>query len=319
MPEPAAPWYSRRPAVLGLPLVIYFAVTLLLFGRHQGWTNHYMGVGLDPVSFVWFLHWWPFAAAHGLNPFVTNYIWFPHGYNLTWATSVPFLALAMAPVTYLLGTVFTFNVLTAAAPALAAWTAFLLCEEVTNDWPGSLFGGCLFGFSAYEIGQHLGHLNLDFTCLVPLVLLVCILRVRGHISGRVFIPALTACLLAQFGISTEVLATVCVFGAVTWLVFLPFKRRAERRRMIHIDFEITLSAIITVILTSPNLYYMARGSADVPAQLNIAPAFVTDREIFTYPPILCGSIHRIPCRSRRNLMAMAASREVISGRRCFCW
>jgi hypothetical protein len=281
-PAPA-PWYRRRPAALGLALLFYTAIALLRSGRLHGWTSFYLGIGMDPVSFIWFLRWWPFAVSHGLNPFVTNYIWFPHGFNLTWATSVPFPALAMAPVSALLGPIFSFNLLTVLAPALGAWTAFLLCEEVTDNWAASLFGGLLFGFSAYETGQLLGHLNLDLTFLVPLVLLICIRRVRGRISARMFIAALTACMLAQLGISTEILATLCVFGALAWLVFLPFTREGEGRVMFRTALEIGVSAIITVLLASPFLYYLARGLPDVPAQINLVQSFVTDPRNFYIP------------------------------------
>ncbi len=29
----------------------------------------------DPAAYMWALSWWPHAIAHGLNPFVTHYLW----------------------------------------------------------------------------------------------------------------------------------------------------------------------------------------------------------------------------------------------------
>ena len=43
--------------------------------------------GGDQESFIWFIYWWPYAITHGLNPFITHYVWSPNGDNLTWATS----------------------------------------------------------------------------------------------------------------------------------------------------------------------------------------------------------------------------------------
>jgi hypothetical protein len=277
---------AKRTAVLGLPLLIYLAMSFLLFGRDGHWLTSYRGVGADPTCFIWFLHWWPFAIRHGLNPFVTTYIWFPHGYNLTWATSVPAASLIIAPVTALLGPLFSFNLLTMAAPALASWTAFLLCEDVTDDWLAALFGGYLYGFSAYEIGQLLGHLNLDFTCLLPLILLLCVRRVRTDIAGRTFITAVALCLIAEFGLSTEILATLSVFGTVTWAIFFVFAGKGERPMMLRMAIELAAAAIIMIILISPYLYFMAKGFGNVPGQMNNPQYFSTDPRNFFIPTSL---------------------------------
>ena len=80
----------KRLAVVGL---IYLLLSLLYFGKLGDWGHMYFGWGLDPIQFIWFLNWWPWAIAHGLNPFISYYVWYPHGFNLTWATSVPAAAL----------------------------------------------------------------------------------------------------------------------------------------------------------------------------------------------------------------------------------
>lgn len=276
-------WREKRAVALGLPLLLYTGAALLLFGRGSRWFDGVLGVGGDPLSFVWFFNWWPFALGHGLNPFVTNYVWVPHGFNLTWATAVPFLALVMAPVSVLASPVFAFNLLTLTAPAVAAWTMFLLCEDVTDDWFAALIGGYLYGFSSYELGQILGHLNLDFTCLVPLILYLSIRRVRGELSGRRYVAAMTACLLAELGISTEILATLCVFGAMSWLVFFIFARRGERARLLRLAVEVVAAGFLTMLLAAPFLYHLAQGFAALPAQINDPQRFVTDPRNFLIP------------------------------------
>ncbi|WP_298224502.1 hypothetical protein [Acidocella sp.] len=119
--------------------------------------------------------------------FVSKYVWYPHGFNFTWDTSIPFAALVILPITLLKGPVIAFNLLSVMAPALSAWTAFLLARQITHDWRASLIGGYLFGFSSYELAQLLGHLNLDLTFLVPLAVLLCVRRFQGEISRRLFI------------------------------------------------------------------------------------------------------------------------------------
>ncbi len=98
-------------------------------------------------------------AVHGLDPFTSRYVWFPLGADLAWDTSVPAASLFALPLMFIGGPVFAFNVLSVTAPSLAAWTMFLLARELTGDWGAALFGGYIFGFSAYELGELLGHLN----------------------------------------------------------------------------------------------------------------------------------------------------------------
>jgi hypothetical protein len=128
----------------------------------------------------------------------------------------------MWPLTCLTNPVVSFNVLSLLAPGLSAWTAFLLARYLTRDTFASFIGGYLFGFSSYELGQLLGHLNLDLIFIVPLLLLFTVQRVRGDLSRPRFVAAFVIAALVQLGFSTEILATSCLFGAIAWLIFLAF-------------------------------------------------------------------------------------------------
>jgi hypothetical protein len=131
--------------------LLYLLLSLLYFGTVGNYGHMYLGYGLDPISFIWFLNWWPWAIAHGLNPFISYYVWYPHGFNMTWATSVPLAPLLMWPLTWLYGAVVSYNVLSLVAPALSAWTGFLLARYLTRDTPASFIGRYLFGFSSFRV------------------------------------------------------------------------------------------------------------------------------------------------------------------------
>jgi hypothetical protein len=80
---------------------LYFFLSVLLYGLvatlqfdliHKSFSdliNSYIGSGPggDPIQFMWFLSWWPYALTHGLDPFQTHYIWSLSGVNLLWVTS----------------------------------------------------------------------------------------------------------------------------------------------------------------------------------------------------------------------------------------
>ncbi len=266
-------------------LLVYLALAFGFFADCPDWTRHYFGVTSDPISFIWFLNWWPFALSHGLNPFICKYVWYPAGFNMTWATAVPLLAILLWPVTALGGPVLTYNILMLSAPALAAWTAYLLCRELTANGAASLAGGFLFGFSAPEYWQLQAELNCSFVCLIPLAVLLCVRRLRGGLGRRWFILSLAAVLAAQLGISTEFLATLCVLGALVWAVFLAFAPAAERRRFIDLAVDIWIAAGLAVIVTLPFLIYLARGLPDVPAVINSPVLASADLAQFVSPVV----------------------------------
>src|SRR6266516_4157783 len=146
---------SLGPRGQGLAaLLLYAAIAIGLYvppviGR---FSSSYVGVGRsDSKLYMWSLAWMPYALAHGLNPLSTNLVWAPGGVNLAWVTTLPAPAFAMIPVTKLFGTLVSYNVLLLAAPTLAGWGGYLVCNRVTHKFWPSVFGGYLFGFSTYMV------------------------------------------------------------------------------------------------------------------------------------------------------------------------
>ena len=225
----------------------YLALSFLFFGlrvaTHPG--RSFVGVAPDPELFIWSLAWWPYAVLHGVGPVVTHWLWEPAGVNLAWATAVPGLAFALAPVTLLAGPVVSYNVAIVVLPALAAWTAFLLCREVTGAFWPSLAGGYCFGFSTYLVGQSLGHLHLDSVFVLPLIALVVLRFVRRVYSARAFVWRLGALLALQFTLGTEVLftATLALVVAVALL---------RRRDLVA---PVAAAYALSVVLVSPLVVY----------------------------------------------------------------
>jgi hypothetical protein len=262
---------------------LYLALSYASLAPGAAWRTRVIGGAGDAMQFVWFLAWWPFAIAHQLNPFISKLIWAPAGFNMTWATAVPFAALAMAPVTAIGGAVLSYNLLTLLAPPLAAFTAFLLARSLTRDWLGAAIGGFLFGFSSYEWGQRLGHLHADFDALIPLIGWICLLRFRRAISARIFVPAMAAALLAELGLSTELLATAGLFGAITWLVFWLHAGEPDRRLLRGLALECLGAFLCMTVLAAPFLVYLVKGLPDVPHAINEPGWYATDFLNFFVP------------------------------------
>jgi hypothetical protein len=221
------------------------------------------GLYTDPQIFVWSFAWWPHAIAHGLNPFYTHQIWAPGGFNLAWATSVPGLALVFAPLTLLFGPVLAYNAASILAPALAAWTAFLLARHLTRSaWP-SLAAGWIFGFSAYVMAASLTHVFSAAVFLLPLAALVVLRFVEGETSRRALALQMGAILAAQMLISTEILFTLTLALVVTLALAALLVARVRprlRRALVPLAGGYALAAVIT----APFLYFVVSGHGSHP-------------------------------------------------------
>ncbi|HVA83358.1 MAG TPA: hypothetical protein VNF28_00505 [Candidatus Binataceae bacterium] len=256
---------ARRPRLAALS--IYLGFSALIFARAAAphFTTIYLGRGIDQAFFIWCLVWWPYAIAHHLNPFISKLIFAPTGFNLTWSTSIPLLSLLALPLTATVGPITAFNLLSVACPALAAWTAFLLCHSLTERFGPALLGGYIFGFSSYMLAQIFGgHLSLLAAFLVPLAVHLALARLRGRIGRRAFTLELLALATAQFLIATEILATMTIFGALALAAAWAMGERDLRRRIAELAAPILLAYLGMAILVSPYLYYLFAGFRTTP-------------------------------------------------------
>jgi hypothetical protein len=251
----------RHSAVALASLFGYVLVSFVYFGLlpllKPG--KQYIGQGPDAEIFIWAFAWWPHAILNGLNPFISHAVWAPQGVNLTWTTMVPGLALLFSPLTLIVGPVGAYNVAAVLMPALAAWTAFLLCRYLTKRvWP-SVIGGYVFGFSSYLM-EHasLGHLNLTSVFPLPLVALVVLRFLNGEISGIGLVVRAGPLLALELLFSTEIsltlalaLATVLVIG----FVLVPV-RRSRLRSLVPL---LVGAYLLAGLLTEPFVYYLVAG------------------------------------------------------------
>jgi hypothetical protein len=279
---------SPRSTQLLAPFLAYLVSSSMLFGL--GVLPHpktrYLGWGVDPSSIVWFLKWWPYAIGHGMNPFVTHLVWAPSGANLAGTTSIPGLAVVASPLTLTVGAIVTYNVLYLIAPALSAWTAYLLCRHVTGRLLPSMVGGYLYGFSSYELSKMLGHLNLALVFIPPLCVLLVLLRMEGRISPRRFVVLLAAALTFQFLISTEIFFTLSLFGLLAYLVAILELGRRRARALAGTGGWIVAAYGVSAVALAPYLYYVVKGLSQAPIYDFYPTYFSTDLLNFVVPTTL---------------------------------
>lgn len=248
------------PAVQGLvALLVYLAVwvgteTYPLL-RHPG-TPQLAQSGFDPNFYVWALHWVPYAAGHGLNPLFTSQIGLPGGVSLAWVTTVPPLALLIAPVTATAGPVAAFSLLVVAAVPLSGWGAFVLCRRLTGRFWASLAAGAVYGFSAFEINHsYTGQLNLSVSVLLPLTAYLMVAWRDGAIGSRVFVAATGLALAVQAYLFLETFADVTAVLIAGFAVGAALAGRAARPLIGRLAGLTAAGYVIALVLAAPYIGY----------------------------------------------------------------
>jgi hypothetical protein len=276
---------SRASSIAAL--ASYLTLSVVLFGLHviASPSVAHVGFGADPAAMMWFIVWWPYALWYHLNPFITYAVWSSTGYNLTWATSMPGVAIALAPVTATLGVVASYNLAALLAPALCGWAVYLLCRHLTGKFGSAFVGGLVYGFSPYQVAHVIGgQLVLTLSFIPPICVLLMLLLVKNEITTPRFVVPFALALVVQCLISTEILATMTVFGAAGLLaavVLLP----ASRGRLMATLVAIALAYVATAVIVSPLLYYAL--IKDSPPREIFPPSFFSaDLLSFTVPGLL---------------------------------
>lgn len=271
-----------KPRWHGLAILLYGLESWFFLDHGAAIGSNILGSGADPGAIMWFFRFWPWALTHQVHLPLTDLVWQPLGQNLAWTTGVPLLAFLALPVTQGLGVIAAYNLMTLAAPFSAALAAYVLCLELFSVPLAAIMGGWLFGFSSYETVQCLDHLNLDFCCLVPLVLWVALRRLRGGLGRKATVIWLGLLLGGEFLISPEIFAVLLFFAGLAWLLgfaILPdwrLKLRGLLRDIIH-------AVPLVLLLAAPLLAGMATGPDDAAHPENWPVIFSTDFLNFFIP------------------------------------
>ena len=253
---------SARRTSIGA-LALYVAISCAYYGW---WLLPHPGRMLigdpnqsDAEIFIWSFAWWPHAVLDWTNPFFSRAIYAPTGINLAQITSVPALAAAFSPVTLLYGPTASFNLASVVLPALAAWTAFLLCRAVSGSFWAGVFGGYLFGFSSFMLAhERWGQLNQTASFVLPLIALVLLRHLRGEIGGRALVWRLGVLVALQAYISTETAVTmglVLLLGLALAALLVAQARPAIRSAI----RPVAAACLLAAVLTAPLLYYSLTG------------------------------------------------------------
>ena len=232
-------------------VVLYLALSVLLWAHV--WTGHpttvtTCGCG-DASPTIWFNFWPAYAISHGLDPLFSTAVGYPTGISLIFA---PF-GIALAPLTWLVGTIASLNVALTAIPVLSALAMFALVRRWVSWMPAAFVAGLFYGFSPFVLNNLASnHVDLTFVAVPPLVVMcldeLLIRQRRRPVPTGVVLGLLVS---LQFLIGTEVLVLMLVEGAAAIvLVVLDTARRDPAALRAHAPPALKggLAAVVTAIV-----------------------------------------------------------------------
>jgi hypothetical protein len=154
-------------------------------------------------------------------------------------------------------------------------------------------GGYVFGFSTYELGQMLGHLNLMFVFLVPASVHLVLRRLDQSLSRRAFMLLFAGLLAAQFLLAAGVLVAMLVFGAISLALGYIVSPPERRRDIRAIARDVVISGCAAAVLVSPFLYYLIRELTPNPSVnwFDVTKVFSADPLNYIIPTPVTGIGH----------------------------
>ena len=259
-PEPVARgrWRGRGDGwalavVLACYLLAAVAVTWHLWADPA--SRMVAGNPHDADQFAWFLRYDATAVAHGRLPaLVTAAMNAPQGINVMWNTSLLLPGVLLTPVTLLLGPQTALTVLMTAGFAGSAASLFWVLRRWEVSTGAAALAGAVYGFSPALLQASIGHYNLQFAVLPPLIvdagLRLC-LRSQAPVRDGIRLGLLAT---AQLFTGEELLLLSGIAGLLMVAVLAAGRPRAIPGRLRPAGAGLGVAAGITLLLAGYALW-----------------------------------------------------------------
>jgi len=199
VPLPAAAtavrsWPQRRGlAIAGLYYLLGAVVVTIWLWRDPA-SRIVAGNPYDTDQFTWYFRYDAAAVAHfHLPALTTDAMNAPQGISVMWNTFMLLPGVLLAPVTLLAGPQASLTVLMTAGFAGSALAMFAVLRRWGAGIAAAALGGAVYGFSPALVQSSLGHYDLQFAVLPPLIADAALCLVTGRlVTGRLVTGRLAA-------------------------------------------------------------------------------------------------------------------------------
>ena len=244
-------------------LVVATYLVLAILANWNAWTTgatRALQSSQDPKLNAWLIAWTPFAVSHGVNPLFSHWVNVPYGANYSANVAIPLLGIIVSPITALWGPVAAVNFLISLAFFGSAIAGYCFVRHWTTWRPAAFLGGLLFGFSPYVVAEGIAHVHTMFVCLIPFIFIVLDeIFIRQRYSQRVLGLVLGLLLIAQYFISSELLATTAVMALIAGVLVALFNLREVRKHLMTAVPGMVLAVGLAIIVLAYPIMYAVRG------------------------------------------------------------
>jgi hypothetical protein len=258
-PDPRAAARSWLPAAV---CACYLAAAVVLTWRLWAHPSSATVAGnpLDTSQFAWFMRYEANAIAHGRLPaLVTTAMNAPRGINMMWNTTVLLPGILLTPVTLLAGPQVSLTVLLTLGFAGSAASMFYVLRRYGASLAAATVGGGVYGFSPALTHAAVGHYQLQFAVLPPLivdaVLRLCLGTRRPLLTGA-WLGVLVA---AQVFVGEEMLFEAALAALLVIVVLAVSRPRAVLGRAVRVATGLGVAVVVGLALTGWALWTQLHG------------------------------------------------------------
>lgn len=127
-------------------IVLYLAASLVMtYPLIAHFTTHNLGGSGDDMNLIWSLWWIKYALIDlGINPYETDYIFYPHTSSLAMHTSPIADSIMSIPFHYFFNLITIYNIFNLLAFVLSGFGVYLLARRYVDDAPSAFVGGLAY-------------------------------------------------------------------------------------------------------------------------------------------------------------------------------
>jgi hypothetical protein len=247
--QPAPPSGHRREVALAAVYYLLGALAITIWLWRDPATRTVAGNPNDADQLAWFFRYDATAIAHGHLPaLITTAMNAPRGVNAMWNTFMMLPGALLTPVTLLLGPQVALTLFMTAGFAGSALAMFAVLRRWGVSVAAAVLGGAVYGFSPAVLHSAIGHYDLQFAVLPPLIIHAGLRLATGRVSavrGGLWLGLLVT---AQLFITEEILAVTAIAGVVLVAVLAASRPRAVAGSVRRMAAGLGVAAGVTAVV-----------------------------------------------------------------------
>ncbi len=256
----ARPLSNRRTVTLAALYYLLAALAVTLWLWRDPASRTVAGNPNDADQFAWFFRYDATAIAHARLPgLVTTAMNAPQGVNLMWNTFMLLPGLLLAPVTLLFGPQTSLTVLITAGFAGSATAMFAVLRRWQVSVAGAALGAAVYGFSPALVHSAIGHYDLQFAVLPPLIVDAGLRLATGRaraLRGGIWLGLLVT---AQVFITEEMLLDTALAGVLMAAVLAVSRPGQVTGQLKTLAAGLGLAACVTAVIAGYPLWVQFSG------------------------------------------------------------